>query len=358
MTRESKLAVILGFAVVLVVAALISDHFSHARQAKIGTDLTAGTPRDFGASPSGLSTPIGPTTLVSSQSPFVETEGNANKAAGVKEPGSDADRRGDKAGGHDEIEMGGPQGKPKGTTPGRGSDESTTPSGTRAPETAIALSNLPYSAGKAKDYKIQESDSLYKIAKVSYGDPSLWEELADYNKGRIGAKNALRAGATLVIPPKDVLLGKAQLPPAGTSLPDKPRAARVDNETGGTQPDERRPSGSKTEGGYAYDKPSDVRRLAQNDAPSKTERLVAPGPGRTPSESPAKPADKKKPAAEAETAGAKATSYTVRRGDQLSTIARTQLGSARRVSEILRLNPSLDDEDSIVEGMVLKLPAK
>jgi len=351
-TRESKLAVILGFAVVLVVAALISDHFSHARQAKIGTDLTIGTPRDFGATPPGLSSPIGPTNAqLVSKEPFAGVE----NTRGDQSPGTRAST-GEKEDAPrtrkpDEIPMGRPNGTKPPTDPGTKGNN-----GERAPETAVA--SLPYSSGKAKDYKIQDSDSLYKIAKVSYGDASLWEELAEYNKGRIGAKNALRVGATLVIPPKDVLLGKAQLAPAGMTVPEKPTKSQAGNVPDTRMPDERKFGGTNPGNGYSYDAPSDVRRLAINDADGRKDRIVKPLTGTPAGEPDNKPGTKKdKPDASADS-GAKVATYIVRRGDHLSSIAKNQLGSAKRISDILKLNPNLDDEDSITEGMVLKMPAK
>ncbi|MBC7772790.1 MAG: LysM peptidoglycan-binding domain-containing protein [Pyrinomonadaceae bacterium] len=347
MTRESKLAVILGFAVVLVVAALISDHFSHARQAKIGTDLTLAGPGDIGAIPPGLSTPIGSTSTVVSTHPVgTGSEDNTNLVGSIREPNGNAESSAEKSnvGPREEIHMGGPSGNPKGTapasTPGK---PDTMPSGDRAPETAIA-STLPYSTGKPKNYQIKESDSLYRIAKASYGDASLWEELADYNKGRIGAKNALRAGGTLVIPPEDVLRGKAQLPPEGMVVPNKAGTAQALTTPGG---------GKVAPGtsGLPTDQPSDIRRIAGNLPTKKADRLVGPSPLID------KATDKKKPA-EADKAAAKPGTYTVRRGDHLSSIAASKLGSTKRINDILRLNPGLDDEDSITEGMVLNLPRK
>ncbi len=55
-------------------------------------------------------------------------------------------------------------------------------------------------------------------------------------------------------------------------------------------------------------------------------------------------------------AGAK--TYTVKPGDVLSLIAQRQLGSSRRVDDILKLNSDvLSDPDDLTVGMVLKLPA-
>lgn len=50
------------------------------------------------------------------------------------------------------------------------------------------------------------------------------------------------------------------------------------------------------------------------------------------------------------------STYTVRKGDTLSAIAQSQLGSASRWPEIARLN-SLDDPDLIYPGQQLAMPA-
>ncbi|MGE3108515.1 MAG: LysM peptidoglycan-binding domain-containing protein [Phycisphaerales bacterium] len=297
MTRESKVAIILGFAVVLVVAALISDHFSQAREAQFDRSLTAGTPKDFGA---GLAQPIGNTGSVAVKEPLSPTPDRtrADGAANTKPPAAP-----------DQIRMGGPDATPP---PGPGSsprDDESRPSpfprseNSASSEQAIA-GTLPLADKPSKPYKVQENDSLYRIAKSEYGDGTLWQELAAFNKSKVGSNNSLRAGTTIVLPPKDVLLGKAQALPEGATPPKKEtRVARSD------------------------DRSLDdlIKRAEQN---RKTDKSPA----------------------------AKYTTYTVRKGDHLSTISQRLLGSVRRMNEILSLNPGLDDEDSIREGMALKIP--
>ena len=50
MTREHKLALIVGFALFLVVGVLVSDHFSSARKSQPGSGISALGPREAGAS--------------------------------------------------------------------------------------------------------------------------------------------------------------------------------------------------------------------------------------------------------------------------------------------------------------------
>jgi len=55
--------------------------------------------------------------------------------------------------------------------------------------------------------------------------------------------------------------------------------------------------------------------------------------------------------------GRSGTKFTVRKGDTLSKIARTQLGHASLWSCIARANPVILDANLIHEGQVLLLPA-
>ena len=50
-------------------------------------------------------------------------------------------------------------------------------------------------------------------------------------------------------------------------------------------------------------------------------------------------------------------SYTVKKGDTLGDISLKTLGTSRRWQEILDLN-SIEDEDTLTPGAVLKIPAK
>ena len=51
LTREHKLALIIGFSLVLVVGVLISDHFSKARTQQVASEITAGAGQSFGPLP-------------------------------------------------------------------------------------------------------------------------------------------------------------------------------------------------------------------------------------------------------------------------------------------------------------------
>lgn len=49
-------------------------------------------------------------------------------------------------------------------------------------------------------------------------------------------------------------------------------------------------------------------------------------------------------------------SYTVKKGDTLSAIAKRELGNAARWPEIHRLNPDIEDPNLIHPGQTLRLP--
>lgn len=83
------------------------------------------------------------------------------------------------------------------------------------------------------------------------------------------------------------------------------------------------------------------------------QELALPGAARTPAAS----APKSAPAvAKSATPAAAGTTYTVRRGDSLWTIAEAQLGDGDRYTELATLNPQIDPKRLVV-GAKLRLPA-
>jgi nucleoid-associated protein YgaU len=60
-----------------------------------------------------------------------------------------------------------------------------------------------------RTYRVQEGDALTRIAATLYGDASLWEALAAYNRDRLPDPNRMRPGLVLRIPPADRLGGPA-----------------------------------------------------------------------------------------------------------------------------------------------------
>lgn len=337
MTRELKLALIVGFAIVLTVAILVSDHLSKARQASLAdvgavnaTRVSAKLPdepirspdellpatlqpamsvtepalsrRDDAAAatqamlpPSrelqaataepapvviGLGTAAMQTTLlepVSEDAPYARRELVPNtpvNGAVLNQATSDAVAK------HSPI-----------TEPllARSEEKRTEPA--RQPS-LTKPAPLPIGPND-RTHTIAENESLYAIAKRYYGSGNLWQQLAAANAGRVSENGAARTGTKIVIPPKDVLLGKAE---------------------------------------------------AKSAARSETRSATRPEP-KTVGATTAKPA------------ATKARTYTVKPGDSLGRIAARELGSSKRLGEIAALN-KMDPDDDLLAGAILKLPAK
>lgn len=307
MTREHKLSLILGFAVVLVVGVLLSDHLSGARTAQPDQidpatnlallddasrrvteppSLVLVDPRGrpVNIAPAGLQAPAAPVgdQLASGEratpSPFSDStmfkpvtqdEADPSRLAHLKE--QLAGTFNDLANGHGPqpaavIEQAPPTLK-----------MATRPEPTRS-------NNQPTTSGAMKTYTVRANDTLWAIAQRTLGDGFRHKELAELNRDRIGPEGELRVGATLRLP-TDALMADAA--------------------------------------------PSPANRTAPKESAAKA-------------------------------APAKATStYTVKPGDTLGVISQRLLGTSRRYRDILEANRNLlDDADSLRAGMVLKIPAR
>lgn len=295
MTRETKLALILGFAVVMVVGVLVTDHLSLASQAELaGVDpearlADASAPvyrtltreelaeqermRSFPQVPTA---PVGGATdVVSGGTGGVDrSEGRLDgfgravrngidrivadpPKAAAKTDGLDEQKKPEEgAGRSDELVMGEPVG-------GGADDE-------RGAEGAVHV--------------VRSGESLWGLADRYYGDGALHGVIASANPGALGPNGDLLLGARLVIPERGELRRGGGADPAPKKAPEK------------TAPEKPRSSGG---------------------------------------------------------------TYTVVRGDTLGEIASKQLGTVKRMGEILALNADkIDDADDIRVGMVLKMPAK
>lgn len=193
-TRELKLALIVGLSLVLVVGVLITDHVKKSDAASLVSPMTGDDPSRLTVVGNAGTDHFTPTQ----QLPEIEPK---PKPAPQPDPTV--------------INQTQPFGGKTGQLPGQlpdGSKQSSIedqlvgPAPTAIPDTA---------------YAIQSGDTLYSICKKQYGDASLHTKLAEYNK--LAAGKALKLGQKLTLPAKDVLTGKA-LPYAGkpATLPAVP----------------------------------------------------------------------------------------------------------------------------------------
>lgn len=295
MTREHKLALIIGFMLVMVVGVLLSDHFSRARESRIAA-VGPGEGEVYlpmGASPGAFVRPVDldePGDLRGEGlDGATEPSGEAEPDEGAREPagspGAAAPLR---------ISMGGSEGAApggsilddipskyrelfdevrNGTLLGQ-VDEPAEPSrdaGGSKQERAIPID--PGAVPAWRWHTVKKGETLYAISKRYLGDGNRWREIASRNASRIDPDGGVREGVRL------------EVPGAGPA----------------------------------------------NVAP-------APGP------KPAPPPGQRR--------------YAVKKGESLGVIAQRELGTVKRQGEILRLNRgTIDDADEIRAGMILVLPA-
>lgn len=332
-TREHKLALIVGFSLVLVLGVLLSDHLSTRNQnlrPPLAT-VQAGTPQDFGGENPLADTnpalavaqppPVTPQTV---QPQTVQNQPSQRAPAGTIPPSPTDPLAGPRtpttvASNNRPLEVLSPSTlRPPTDALANVRAEVLPPTNPGAADTAPQPvpnpGNLPVSSEPVRRHDLRENESVYAIASRYYGDGSLWTKLREYpgNAGKIGPKGEVRQGVMLHIPPRDVLLGKAV-------------------------PADARPTQAAT--------PSSTRDSTRDSGRADTRTNASS------TQTPAQPAQAAK--------DTKTTTYTVREGDTLASIARRRLGSVGRVQEIIALNRALaDDPDSLSVGDQIRLPAR
>lgn len=162
MNREHKLAVVLGFGLLLFVGILVSDHFS-AGQRRNSADLAANMQiRE-----------VRPAAPVSIQTLRVSQPLPANQL-----------------GGRDQLSDG--LALPEGVVP--------------IAQTQAAVVGVP-----SELYTLKDGETLFKICQAKYGNGNLWKELAEFNKATVSNPTKLRKGMTIRLPSINVLHGEPQL---------------------------------------------------------------------------------------------------------------------------------------------------
>lgn len=308
MTRELKLALIVGFALVLVVTVLISDHLSHASQTRIATlpadparltepepiaTLTVdATPEpitlaaDY-ASPQGI--PLTGSGALSEPGPVIISQG-----ARSTQPTPTLDEAVRSIGGridNGQIHLPGGPGMALINTRTEPLPGSLTPAPVRPVAIEVPAALPPTPADRI--YTVADGESFFRICKQQYGDGKLWRKLVKYNG--LSEAAPLKVGQKLRVPTVDVLNGK----PAAA----QPAAAVA-----------------------AVDRVVPIRTAANQTVTN-----------------PASPV--------------KTRTYTVRKGDTLAAIAQRELGSVRRSKDIIEANRKiLSDPDNVPLGAVLVIP--
>lgn len=298
MNRENKLALIIGFTLILVVGVLVSDHLSRANSAALVVEdgqgdtlihqpISGGTIRDT------IAANIAPRTAAQNAQaietpPVQEQPGSLGGSMALTDPNPVVIDQGSGPDAIDRLATTAGQTFNKildiysnSAVPAAVEIDRAGPRGVITEPTSTIPTSIPY--------EVKPGDNIYRIAQRYLGDGERWREIRDQNRGTVGNEGQLAVGARLKI---------RVLEPATQS-----RSATFARET---------------------------PRLPISDTPRPID--IGDGAFRT---------------------------YEVQAGDILGKIAQNELGTVKRMDEILRLNADkLDDADSIRVGMKIKLPSK
>lgn len=308
MTRENKLALVVGFGLLLFVGILVSDHFSAAQRQETTKLSASDTGRDRAARPITIAAVTPPAASATT----VQPEPMAAPAPVVQPT--------------------------NGVTPISSQPEPVRQTLVMEPAAPVkpAATKTQESEPGVRMHPIAEGETLFSICKKEYNDGSLSLALAKYNKNVIPDPKKLRKGVTIRIPSAETLRGEGK----STRVEAAPR----------------QPASNEVLALAA----ADVIAAETKTAPGGVVNVeLAPG-GKGASKS----ATKSTQSADASKSGAKTTApsdaskgstYTVRKGDTLYSIAQRELGSKGRWQEIAALNGG---SDSLSPGTTIKLPAR
>lgn len=179
-TRESKLALILSFVLVLVVGVLVSDHFSQANT--MDPDLLDALDKQpIAALPGSDRTRISsaleqaiPEAAATASRPPVEISNGSNRSGSLL-----------------------------GELSGVMNDLRTVPLANPTVKTNASeqqVQQRPLAGSTGKTYVVEEGDSLYQIARSTLGDGDRWTEIQRLNSTLVGQNGAVSPGMKLVLP--------------------------------------------------------------------------------------------------------------------------------------------------------------
>lgn len=296
-TRELKLALIVGVTLVLGIAVLISDHLATKRRP--GTVMEVAVQPAMTPPPAVVPNVVLAPDAVETPTPVIRVAADDSAKPlpqdpvhlAIKTPG---------VSGRDETKETGAKEPERG--PGRIGPKPlilTKQTSTDEPE------SVELTPATLRTHLVAEGDSAFRLAKLYLGDGGKWKMVVDANPKVIGPEGQMRVGTTVVIPAGE---------PAGQVIPPVREVAALPKKPEAPKSAKSEPKKNQT-------------TVATNDrnASSKSRNI--------------------KP-------------YTVRPGDTLSGIARRELGNPGRAGEIAELNRStIKNPDSLPLGAEIRLPA-
>ncbi|MCC6579570.1 MAG: LysM peptidoglycan-binding domain-containing protein [Phycisphaeraceae bacterium] len=421
MTRETKVGLLVGLAIILVVGIVVSDHLSKVSQQSPAENLTGlaletqrslsttGTPYGSDSSASRPSTPatgMTPGMIPGSSSVTGSMPAAPNRVESIPLPVEMADAT--PAGAHDRVDNRGAAISPDRpitldraadaalATDGRGPEEilthpllvpvdtlptpplasrvdsgmpverapiapiasaPTTPA-TPAPTPAIVSANL-----QPIYHVVQQGETLYSLAKKYYNNGEYWRSIQEANSQIVGPKGNVALGQKLTIPNKSGLISAASATPASATA-STPASS---SSTSGTRYIVVEPGQTLSiiaEEHLGASKRWDEILAANRDTLKSPDQLKVGMKLRLPEKATGGFLDHAAttggPTPSAKPATAKpVNTYTIRTGDTLVTISRVTLGDGKHWRRIYELNrDQLSDPDSIEVGMTLKVPSR
>lgn len=181
-TRDQKLALLIGFALTLAVGVLISDHLSRGGRAELDDGLARVTDPVPPAIPSLEG--VGRDDFEGDAFGRDDFEPEVVRAAEPEIAPERARPAGLALGMRPVADVPGVTVPALDIAPGRGSDRRSV-------------------GGRV--HHVRPGESLFRVSEKYYGTGHLWRELAAYNEGRVGENGSVRVGVTLRIPPESEL---------------------------------------------------------------------------------------------------------------------------------------------------------
>ncbi len=359
MTRETKVGLLIGLGVILLIGIIISDSLSIANQQE-GADLAGFGPRaqdsvDPDANPRPAAAPahrVGPAAPPPSEIPTIATpeELDAEPAAPepIREPPPIMPLQTALAVDHEPAHrpIGFPLGQPAAQAPQDPRDPE--PQADPAPlEPPARLTPPPIRTTAGPTYHmVQPGQTLFEIAEEYYGDGELWRHIAANNPGRVRSNGHVNQHVRLLIPQRP------DAPAVSAGSPAEPRrtvqTSRVTVNAGDTlSAIARRHLGDASRWDELLDANRDQLDRPEDLRSGMTLRLPSGESFTVPSVRP-----ERAPARAART-------YTVRAGESLYAIAERTLGDGERWRDIQAANrDTVPDPDDVQAGQVLKIPSR
>lgn len=223
MTRETKIGLLVGMGVIILIGILISDHLSEAQrqqQAELARPVVE-VDRSMAPDPALLS----PRDPIAQRPPVSVPPPGLDRTPRDAQPSDPADRtrnpfiQRQHTPAFDTTDI--TRREPDRTQPAAPVDVTRNPDFEVRPERPVRPGDVvrirAEEAGPAgparRTHQVKEGERLSDIAKKYYGNATKWRLIAEANKDRIPNPNVVRAGVRLYIPPE---AGEAEAAPAPT----------------------------------------------------------------------------------------------------------------------------------------------